>query len=80
MIRVLHMIGSLNMGGSQTMIMNLYRHMDKKQIQFDFIIDHPGQLYFADEIKDMGGRIFLLPLFKGGNLVQIRKAWNTFFQ
>ena len=79
MIRVLHMIGSLNMGGSQTMIMNLYRHMDKKQIQFDFIIDHPGQLYFADEIKDMGGRIFLLPLFKGENLVQVRKAWNTFF-
>lgn len=79
MIRILHMIGSLNVGGSQAMVMNLYRNIDRNQVQFDFIIDHPEQLHFADEIKRLGGRIFSLPSFQGINMVQVRKAWNVFF-
>lgn len=79
MIRVIHMIGSLNIGGSQTMIMNLYRKIDKEQIQFDFVIDHPNDLYFADEVKSMGGKIFVLPTFRGTNIRQIKKSWNQFF-
>lgn len=79
MIRVLHMIGSLDVGGSQTMIMNIYRRVDKNKIQFDFIVDHPDQLYFAEEIKKMGGKIYFVPSFKGTNIVEIVKVWNDFF-
>ena len=79
MIRVLQMIGSLNIGGSQAMIMNLYRNIDRDQIQFDFILDHPDQLYFAEEVKSLGGKIYNLPEFKGTNLSSVRRAWNTFF-
>ena len=79
-IRVLHMIGSLNMGGSQAMVMNLYRAIDRSKVQFDFIIDYPNELYFADEIKSMGGRIYVLPVFKGNNYLEIRKAWELFFK
>ena len=42
MIRVLHMISSLGIGGIQAMIMNLYRKIDRSKVQFDFIIDHSG--------------------------------------
>ena len=38
-IRILQYVGSLNIGGSQTMIMELYRNIDHNQIQFDFIVD-----------------------------------------
>lgn len=79
-IRVLHMIGSLNMGGSQTMIMNLYRNIDRNKIQFDFILDHPDQLYFADEVKHLGGKIYFMPTFTGKNIVAVIKAWNSFFK
>lgn len=79
MIRVLHMIGSLNMGGAQTMMMNLYRNIDRNLIQFDFILDHSEQLYFADEVKSLGGKIYVLPEFKGKNGFEIKKAWNNFF-
>ena len=79
MIRILHMIGSLNIGGSQAMIMNLYRNIDREKIQFDFIIDHSDHLYFADEIKSMGGEIFVLPSFTGTNIVKIKRAWDDFF-
>ena len=80
MIRILHMIGSLNIGGSQAMIMNLYRNIDREKIQFDFILDHPDQLYFADEVKSLGGRIYFLPEFKGTNFFEVKKKWEMFFE
>lgn len=79
MIRVLHMIGSLNVGGSQAMVMNLYRNIDRSRIQFDFISDHPGQVFFADEIRKLGGIIYEMPTFRGTNIIQVRQAWDKFF-
>lgn len=79
MIRILHVIGSLNIGGSQTMIMNIYRNIDRRKIQFDFIVDHPEQLYFADEIYKMGGKIYFMPTFKFVNFLKVKKMWRDFF-
>ncbi len=78
-IRILHMIGSLNIGGSQSMIINLHKAIDKTKIQFDYIIDHPSHLYYEPVIRELGGRIFVLPSFNGLNFITIRKAWQTFF-
>lgn len=80
MIRVLHMIGSLDIGGSQMMVMNLYRKIDRTKIQFDFIIDHPEQLYFKKEITELGGRIYVMPSFRGINIRELKKKWNDFFK
>lgn len=83
MIRVLHMIASLGIGGTQAMIMNLYRTIDRSKVQFDFIIDHsdsPRHTYFADEIKQLGGNIYIMPTFKGSNILEIVKAWDCFFK
>ncbi|MEI3100945.1 MAG: hypothetical protein V8T45_03730 [Oscillospiraceae bacterium] len=54
MIRVLQMIGALEMGGSQALVMNLYRHMDRERIQFDFVLDHPDRDDYAAEVKELG--------------------------
>ena len=78
MIRILQMIGSLNVGGSQTMILNIYRNIDREQMQFDFILDHPDETYFAGDVKALGGRIFTLPIFRGTNAGEVRRDWNNF--
>lgn len=78
-IRILHMIGSLNVGGSQSMIINLHRAIDKSRVQFDYIIDHPGHLYYADIVKELGGQIYEMPTFTGKNFFKVRKAWKNFF-
>ena len=80
MIRILHMIGSLDIGGSQAMVINLYRKIDRSKIQFDFILDHPDQLYFAEGVTALGGKIFFMPTFKGKNILEVKKAWNQFFK
>lgn len=79
-IRILHMIGSLNMGGSQSMVINLHKAIDRSKVQFDYIIDRPGELYFAETIRQLGGKIYELPTFKGFNFFEIRKSWKIFFK
>lgn len=79
-IRILHMIGSLGIGGSQAFVMNIYRKIDKTKIQFDFIVDSTGEDTYSNEIKQLGGRIFYFPKFNGKNYFKIRKYWKSFFK
>jgi len=79
MIRVLHMIASLDVGGSQTVMMNIYRNIDREKIQFDFVIDHPKEDYFAEEIRSLGGRVYTMPAFHGTNAGEIKRDWSNFF-
>lgn len=78
-IRILHMIGSLGIGGSQAFIMNIYRKIDRNRIQFDFIVDSFENNYYADEIEKMGGKIYFFPKFDGKNYFKIKRFWQLFF-
>ena len=37
-VRVLQVVATMNMGGIENFLMNLYRNIDKDKIQFDFLI------------------------------------------
>ena len=78
-IRVLQMIASMYMGGSQAMIMNLYRNIDREKIQFDFVVDHPEYDAYLSEIESLGGKVYTLPVFNGRNMSEVKKAWNNLF-
>ena len=80
-IRILHYIGSLNIGGSQTMIMGIYRNMDRSKIQFDFVIDRKNETFFKDEIESLGGKVYIFDeYFKGYNYFSFAKQWKEFFR
>lgn len=79
-VRILHMIGSLEMGGSQAMVLNLYRAVDRSKIQFDFIVDHPDRMDLEGTMRDLGARIYTMPGFVGTNILQVRRAWDRFFR
>jgi len=55
--RVLHVVGGMGRGGAETMIMNLYRQLDRSRLQFDFLCTRPGEHSYDAEIRDLGGRI-----------------------
>ena len=57
-IRVLHVVGKMHRGGIETLLMNLYRNIDRNKVQFDFLVFNKEKGYYDDEIIDMGGRIF----------------------
>ena len=79
MIRVLHVVGGLSRGGTETTIMNLYRHIDREKVQFDFISHHPELNDYENVIERLGGKVFHIPEFKGINLQEYIEAWNRFF-
>lgn len=79
-IRILHMIGSFEVGGSQAMVINLYRAIDRSKIQFDFVVDHPDRMALAQTVRDMGARIYIMPTFVGSNIVHVREAWDIFLR
>lgn len=57
-IRVLHIVGKMDRAGAETMLMNLYRHIDRTQIQFDFITFTQEKGDYDNEILALGGRVF----------------------
>lgn len=38
MIRVLHIVGKMHRGGIETLLMNIYRRIDRSKLQFDFVV------------------------------------------
>jgi len=55
--RVLHIVGKMDRAGAETMLMNLYRHIDRDKIQFDFITFTNEAGDYDAEIIELGGRI-----------------------
>jgi glycosyltransferase involved in cell wall biosynthesis len=78
-IRILHVLGALNRGGAETFIMNVYRNIDRKRVQFDFIIHTEEKCDYTDEIINMGGRIYSIPKYKGTNHYQYINRWREFY-
>lgn len=65
--RVLCLISVMNTGGAETFLMKIYRNLDKTKYQMDFCVNTAQKGFYDDEIKRMGGRIFVIPS-KSGNL------------
>ena len=60
MIRVVHVLGDLSVGGVESFIMSVYRRIDRDKIQFDFLVHNLKNDDYRKEIEELGGRIFIL--------------------
>ena len=79
-VRVLQVIGIMNRGGAETMIMNLYRNIDKTKVQFDFVVHSNDKGLFDDEIEELGGKIYHCPRYVIKNHLSYKSWWNNFFK
>lgn len=77
MKKVLHIVSSMNRGGLETFIMNVYRVINRNKIQFDFLVTSEKN-DFADEIKKLGGELYYISPRNRG-LVKYRKNVLSFF-
>lgn len=78
-LRVLQVLGTLNRGGAESMIMNCYRNIDREIIQFDFVIHTNEACAFDSEIERLGGLIYHCPRYVVINHFQYEKWWKDFF-
>ncbi|MDE7048546.1 glycosyltransferase family 1 protein [Parablautia intestinalis] len=79
-IRVLHVLGNTQLGGAESRVMDLYRHMDRERVRFDFLVHTEKEGHFDKEIKELGGQIFCVPRFRLYNFFSYRKAVKNFFE
>lgn len=66
-IRVLMVIGCMGLGGAETMIMNIYRCIDRSKVQFDFLVHKDVTGEYEREIEDLGGKIYRIDKYKVSN-------------
>lgn len=77
-IIVAQVMGKWVGGGVESVIMNYYRHLDHSKVQFDFICDEDSTRIPYDEIKKLGGRVFLVPKYQ--NFPKYLKALEKLFK
>ena len=59
--RVLQVVGNMALGGAETMLMNLYRVLDRQRVQFDFLVFSETRGAYEAEVESLGGRILRMP-------------------
>ncbi|OKL36557.1 glycosyltransferase family 1 protein [Domibacillus mangrovi] len=59
-VKILHVVGAMNRAGTETMLMNIYRNIDREKIQFDFISYSQEDAHYDEEIKKLGGKVIKL--------------------
>lgn len=78
-IRILHVLTGMDLAGTETLLMNLYRKIDRTKVQFDFAVTASKECAYDQEILRLGGRIIHYPLYRGVNHFAYVKWWKEFF-
>ena len=65
-------------GGVESVIMNYFRNINRDKFQFDFLCN-TEKVAYADEIKKLGGKIYIIPARSKGYFAY-RKALKKFFK
>lgn len=79
MIKVLNVISALNNAGTEAVVMNYYRNMDRSKIQFDFLVLDMKEGYYEKEIQALGGKVFKIPSMSQ-NPLSCMKQRRKFFR
>ncbi|WP_249869460.1 glycosyltransferase family 1 protein [Oceanobacillus saliphilus] len=70
--RILQVVGAMNRGGTETLLMNIYRTIDREKVQFDFISYSDQEAHYDEEIRKLGGRV--IKLSKTNSIKEIYKV------
>ena len=79
MIRILHSVSNMDRAGIETMLMNYYRHIDRKEVQFDFLCNKKKPGAYDEEIRSLGGKIYHTPGLNPFKYLTYLKYMKKFF-
>lgn len=79
MIKILHITGALNKGGTETFIMNVFRNIDRKEVMFDFLLGYKAADGYEEEARALGATInYFSPRRKG--FLKYARSLKDFFK
>ena len=59
-IKILQYTGAMNRGGAETLLMNIYRNIDRNKFEFHFITHSKDKSDYDDEIIRLGGKVIYI--------------------
>lgn len=62
-VRIAQIMGIMNNGGVEAVVMNYYRAIDRSRVQFDFFVDETSSFPQREEIERLGGRCYSVPSY-----------------
>ena len=78
-IYVLHVVGRMDRGGTEALIMSLLRKADRTQFQYDIVEQTEDICSHDQEIQTLGSSIYRCPTISLLGLSEYRKWWRRFF-
>ena len=78
-IVIMQVLGTLKSGGTETMIMNIYKNIDHEKYKFIFISHDEKEYSYTKEIINLGGEIYYLPKYKIYNHFEYKNRWKELF-
>lgn len=77
MMRVAVIMGKMHAGGKKNLVMEYYRHIDRNEVQFDFLCDADSNSVPKEEIESLGGRVYIIPPYQHifANMKAIKKIF-----
>jgi len=79
-IRILHIVPNMHAAGLETLIMNMYRNIDRSKVQFDFLTHYKDKFFYDDEIESLGGIIYRLSFREDNKIVKYLNDLDLFFK
>lgn len=79
-IKILHVVGRMDRGGTEALLMSLLRTIDRTKFQYDFVEQTEDVCDYDAEILSLGSTIYRVPHISVGNLKQYRNWWRRFFR
>ena len=79
-IRVLQVVPNMHRAGLETLIMNIYRNIDRDVVQFDFLVHYTDRFDYDDEIEALGGKIYRPSIRNDSNLPKYLGDLKRFFK
>ena len=77
-IRILHVVGRMDRGGTEALLMSLLRKLNRIEIIFDFVEQTQDICDYDEEILALGSKIFRCPPLSIRNIGQYAKWWKCF--
>ena len=69
----------MDLGGIETFLMNVYRNIDRSQIQFDFLCHNRIEAAYTEEIRSLGGKLYCVRGMSHGGPYKYEKRLYDFF-
>lgn len=79
-VRVLHVVGQMNRGGTETLLMTLLRITDNTKFRYDFVEQTSEPCDYDEEILALGSKIYRCPTIGIKSLHTYRQWWKVFFE